>query len=1045
MEEQPSQTPLGRAKQPECFATPESWEMLADQTMEEGSTGGLGLNNSLNGFVMSFDCYETPPGAVIYREHFDDSFNNTSSFSTSVQEERGSAAADSYSKSPCMDDVDDSLLDSKIAHNNEEELPNSLRSNPNDSSEYRHVLVATPHQSPGSVVNEDGLDPESLNGKMDTVSDCVLESYSASYEDMSCENLNDFSNVKEYHVKCYEERYRDKEKEYTAESYPLVKSRCEGDDLYSHNSSDCIQDRVSTEMTDKQEEHVCESLVTSSNSEHSNQMQMYSEVEEAKSVTRMDETMEPCLGIDKGDAELQSTSHMESPSLQRDDVNSTLKSMGIPQDVIENQLAAFLSMEDPFQCPGEKVSDESFQPEPHPQELPDKDIENGINEKRPAESVLEDCNHSAVQPATSSRRRKKKVEPQMQRRRSVRIARRDSMIPNDLQTVVDDRELMELKSMKQVDLPVSDPADKMSVVLAQDTSGIVTCHSDSVANPYPVVEQDSVAMPAPCQQVSQSQTALRGDIHCTVLAESRQQQSWGDSKRENPGELPVGQIDGNLPGLRNMRKKPKRGRRRSVRLERKVQEVPDEPHSQEVNKEAVSAQSACTNTFLADFADFGLGDEWMPGDLFGSSQFAKTPKQKSGRRKSARLSGVSIPLLELDGKSQVHVTVFDESRKTEDQIADTDLVDTMEVKASYEKASGTALAVDNICADDESVPMMMEYTQECLPCEQTVDAIPTVTMAVQNAPFDMDLFNSLGDLPFEREDTKKSSRGKKDTGNERRRSVRLAKKAHQESSPKDSRTPETKVPTKKKRSRAIKSRGEDQYALEILDAVKDSVTKDAVAEDTFTAIKDASAQFLSRVDMHKPVGEYIAESTVQPNRRQAKACGRRKQDTPLTSRKRASRITDKENDDPETTATNTDEGQSVTSSKDKDCTDTHSEFESDAVRNPSANDGTFKVTKKVEQLYLNKGMDVKKHKMANLETIFESPKKKQTGTPLRAIGGKKIKRFSAFTETPWLGRSGRGRSKKVKRGKVVKRVLSSRKERCWRLDTMLSTLDDMSP
>ncbi|XP_071479666.1 uncharacterized protein [Diadema antillarum] len=1042
MEEQPPQTPLGRAMQPKCFATPESWEMLADQTMEEGSTGGLGLNNSLNGFVMSFDCYETPPGAVIYREHFDDSFNNASSFTTSVQEERESADADSDSKSPCMVDVGDSLLDSEIAHNNEEGPPNSLRSNQNDASEYRHVLVATPHQSPGSVVNEDGLDPE-LKEKIDTVSDCVLESYSASHEDMSCENLNDFSNVKEYHVKCYEERYGDKEKECTAESCPLVKSRCEDDDLYSHNSTDFIRDTVSTEMTDKQEEHVCESLVTSSNSGHSNQMQI-SDVEEAKSVTRMDEAMEPCLGIDKGDAELQSTSHMESPTLPQGDVNSTLKSMGIPQDVIENQLAAFLSMEDPFQCP-EKVSDESCQPEPHPQKLPDKDIENESNEKGLAETVLKDCNHSAVQPATSSRRRKKRVEPQMQRRRSVRIARRDSIIASDLQTVMDDRELVELKSMTQVDLPVSDPADKMSVVLAQDTSGVVACHPDSVANPYPVVEQDSVAMPAPCQQVSQSQTAFRGDIPCTVPAESMQRQSWGDSKRENPDELPVGQIDGNLPGSRNMRKKPKRGRRRSVRLERKVQEVSDEPHSHEVTQEVVSAQSACTNTFLADFADFGLGDEWMPGDLFGSSQFAKTPKQKSGRRKSARLSGVSIPLLELDGKSQVHLTVFDESRKTRDQITDTDLADTMDVKACYEKSSGSALAAENPCADDESVPMMVEYTQECFPCEQTVDAIPTGMMEVQNAPFDMDLFNSLGDLPFEREDTKKSSRGKKDTGNERRRSVRLAKKAHQESSPKDSRTLETKVPTKKKRSRAIKSRGEDQCALEILDAVKDSVTKDAVAEDTFTAIKDASAQFLSRVDMHKPVGEYIAKSTVQPNRRQAKACGRRKQDTPLTSRKRASRITDKENDDPETAATNSDEGQSVTSSKDDEGSDSNSEFASDAVRHPSANDGTFKVTKKVEQLYLNKGLDVTKHKMANLETIFESPKKKQTGTPLRAIGGKKIKRFSAFTETPWLGRAGRGRSKKVKRGKVFKKVLSSRKERCWRLDTMLSTLDDMSP
>ena len=293
----------------------------------------------------------------------------------------------------------------------------------------------------------------------------------------------------------------------------------------------------------------------------------------------------------------------------------------------------------------------------------------------------------------------------------------------------------------------------------------------------------------------------------------------------------------------------------------------------------------------------------------------------------------------------------------------------------------------------------------------------------------------MGDLPFEQEDTAKSSRRKKGSGTARRRSIRLAKKP-QVAEPMEVDPPKENKSTKRSRRKAGDKVIEQRAVLQEMQIVDENTMniEPPTEESAFTNIKTQLDDLNMDLSEQYSSPQKVEEENCKPRRIKKRA----PKDTPMFGRKRASRITDKENDEPSTQV------------EEKVPPSTELVTETTALQQVikrtvlSSNNG-IKITKKIKQLYLNKGPDIKKHKPINLETIFESPVKKASGTPLKVIGGKKLKRCVAFTETPWLGRPGKTKGRKVKKGKQVKRVLSSKRERCWKLDSRLSSLDELSP
>ncbi|XP_030847948.1 uncharacterized protein LOC115926781 [Strongylocentrotus purpuratus] len=688
-----------------------------------------------------------------------------------------------------------------------------------------------------------------------------------------------------------------------------------------------------------------------------------------------------------------------STSFVSENMNSSLMSMGAPQDAHElDQLADFLNMEDPFNKSVESQNNTN------PDTSQSKDI--GFEEPESIPMVEEKSANPSAPP--EKKKRGRKVNTVGERRRSVRIARRESLFntPCDI-----GHEHLHIEVANDT-LPTYDQNITQEHVIASFQH-----ESEHVLHPLPELGESS---PKKCTlDCNKLKTVESGPIEGPTMM-SLMMRVPNDAT-----ELVHVNID--LP-MAQKKKKTKNGRRRSVRLLEQNIQLDEGNHAVVQKPEADEKGNMCDTGFLADFADFGLGDNWMPGDMFGESQFAKTPKERSGRRKSARLSGVHIPLLELTDKSEVKVC------------------------GGMEEA--TYMDGPNVLIEDTHMP---DNHDNALAVLAETTSMINVSKDVHDSGYNM--IESETEFPFERQDAFQPSEKKKERCSKRRRSIRLVKKLGEQpkcdtDSGQENREVEPSKATKSyKRTKIVPGYLQDNVLQEVNIMKCDNTSQESQMDgELFTALKPHVED--SPMDLNG-CHDYGESSEVIDFQESAAKATSLSKDTPfMGKKKRVSRISekDKENDD----ALQAQEQRHLknTSSvgrkrKKKTPAEKVGDAEPGAGARQAKDKGTegsvnrnLQISNKIKLMYLKKGAALKKH---HLETIFESPKRRATGTPVNLLGARKMKRTVAFTETPWLGRTGRTKGRKVKKGKQVERVLSSKVERSWKLDIRLSNLDDPSP
>ncbi|XP_041456283.1 uncharacterized protein LOC121408737 [Lytechinus variegatus] len=975
--------------------TPESWEMRPeaitpgkhlqiltsnDQAETTPCTGNDGGSYSFSGF-MDFDMYETPPGAQLYRDQCTDDIlcmsyqemDTPSKADVAPPESRAGTPDDMVNlpeNPPLQADTEEGYFAYKGTQNNMEIAltrgePSLEAYEEGGYSPSRDVQDNTDIALNGEVQNGEYETENNAEKKYIKLGDSGLQS-SLNEDEIDSQQLKQHEVEECILERLDQQNYPEQEDEVgeiTPIALPVVNHQpfknepqpspkvesLHGSDLLNGNSSPAFIDSQAAEVSHSEETTECRT-------------------EYLNCLTRKDteDSKVECQG--EPEVPLKS-----SPFLSENTISSLI-SMGVPRDADEmDQLADFLNMDDPFT---ETVAS--------PTSADLCTVQSSDITSEEMNSVPMDVEKIVSPPAPSKRkRRRKKVVTVTERRRSVRIARRESLL--------------------------NTPSD---VGLAKDTSGILPTYDQKIiresviGNFHQDHKDQNESQDVIHQEMGESSSALNC-MEINTLDSRPMMEPITVKEPEDAKELGHLKID--LPMTQKRKKKANNGRRRSVRLLKQDKDNEDD------NNEAVAKmpvvdkeETKCDSVFLANFADFGLGDDWMPGEMFGESQFAKTPRDKSSRRKSARLSGVHIPLLELKNKSEVKVYGVDQASYT----------DVPDVSMGNSHVPDPALTLLS------TPPPMISVSQ------QFQDSVESNNE------------NITEDSLQKQDAIKPSKRKKKGSCSKRRRSIRLIKKPEEEprcvteyEQENWNAAPIKKAATNYKR----KESAPDKVLQEVKVTSCDNIFQEPmIEEELFTGLKPHVDDV--PMDLDDCYGETLEvmdfqEVVVKPNV---------KKDTPFMGRKRVSRISEKDKEIDDAIA------QEQSCPKERTAAEKQGDPEQDHQQPPEdiaegiegSSDNNFKVSNKVKSLYLKKGAaGTKKH---NLETIFESPKKRATGTPVNLLGKKKLKRSVVFTETPWLGRTGRTKGRKVKKGKQVKRVLSSTVEKSWKLDLRLSDLDILS-
>nr|XP_054749115.1 uncharacterized protein LOC129254639 [Lytechinus pictus] len=970
--------------------TPESWEMRPeaitpgkhlqiltpnDQAETMPCTGDDCRSYSFSGF-MEFDMYETPPGAQLYRDQCTDDILCMSYQEMDTPSKADIASPESRAGTP---DEMVNLPENPPLQADNEEGYFAYKGTQNNTE-----IALTRGEPSLEAYEEGGYSPSrdvqdntdiALNGE---VQNCEYETKNNAEEFIKLgdsglqsslnENEIDSQQLKQHEVEeCILERLdqqnypeqEDEVGEITPIALPAVNHQTFKNEpqpspkVDSLHGSYLLNCNLSPAFIDTQTAEVC----------HSEETTEY-HTEYPNCLTGKD--TEDCKVECQGEPEVPLKS---SPFLSENAISSLI-SMGVPRDADEmDQLADFLNMDDPFTVPVAS-----------PTSAGSCTVQSSDITSEEMNSVPMDVEKIVSPPAPSKRKkRRKKVVTVTERRRSVRIARRGSLL--------------------------NTPSD---VGLAKDTSGILPTYDQKIiresvmGNFHQDHKDQNESQDVIHQEMGESSSALNcmeiNSLDSRPMMEPITVTEPGDAKE-------LGHLKIDLPMTQKRKKKANSGRRRSVRLLKQDKDNEDND-IEAVAKKPVGdkEETKCDSVFLANFADFGLGDDWMPGEMFGESQFAKTPRDKSSRRKSARLSGVHIPLLELKSKSEVKVYGVDQ--------------------ASY--ADVPDVSMGNAHVPDPALTLL-----------STPPSMISVSQLFQDSVESNN--ENITEVSLQKQDTiKPSKRKKKGSCSKRRRSIRLIKKPEEEPRCVTDYKQENwnAAPIKK----AATNYKRKEIAPDVLREVKvtscDNIFQEPLTEgELFTGLKPHVD------DVPMDSDDCYGESSEVMDFQEVVVKSNVKRDTPLMGRKRVSRISEKDKEIDDAIA------QEQSCPKKRTPAEKQGDPEQDHQQPPEdiaegSSDNNFWVSNKVKSLYLKKGAaGTKKH---NLETIFESPKKRATGTPVNLLGKKKLKRSVVFTETPWLGRTGRTKGRKVKKGKQVKRVLSSTVEKSWKLDLRLSDLDILS-
>ena len=982
MAEELISTPQLTAEGPGDCATPESWEMrpeaqtpaqhlptLTTNDQEETTPhlGNDGISSSFNGF-MDYDMYETPPGAHLYRDQC--AYDN---FDMSYQDMDTPGKAESDSpKDSSPDRITSDMIQvpegPPLQANKEgDDAMNKESSLQEEAQNHDEVALSTEVQNGHCYIEESAdkcykfgdsclqrsFDASETDSRQHTpciqheVEECILERLDQQKypEEDKLEGIAPIAASASYHQPSDNEHLTSPKIETLQDS--------EESELHFENSSLAVTEGQ-TAYEDK----------TGHSADYLNTSPRYAGKESK------DERVEY-----QGEPEVQPQTS-PSTSFVSENMNSSLMSMGAPQDAHElDQLADFLNMEDPFDKPVESLNNTN------PDSLcmctsQSKDI--GFKE---SESIPMDEEKTASPSAPPEKKKRgRKVNTVSERRRSVRIARRESLF----------------------NTPCDIGHEHLHIVVANDT---LPTYDQNITQEHVIAsfqhESEDVLHPLPELGESSPQTCT---LDCNELKtvdsgpiEGPTMMSLMMRVPDDATELEHVNID--LP-MYQKKKKTKNGRRRSVRILEQNIQLEEDNQAVVQKPEADEKGNMCDTGFLADFADFGLGDNWMPGDMFGESQFAKTPKERSGRRKSARLSGVHIPLLELTDKSEV------------------------KVYGGMEEA--TYMDGPSVLIEDTHMP---DNHNTALAVLAETTSMINVSKDVHESGYNM--IESVTEFPFERQDAFQSSKKKRERCSKRRRSIRLVKKLEEQ--PKcdtDSRQENREVePSKTKATKSYKRNKivpgflKDNVLQEVNIMKCDNTSKESQMDgELFTALKPhVEDSPMDLTDCH----DYGVPSEVIDLQESAEKATSLSKDTPfMGKKKRVSRISekDKENDD----ALQAQEQchlKNTSSVGRKRKKKTPAEKVGDAeqgVGARQAKDGGIKgsvdrnlqITNKIKLMYLKKGAALKKH---HLETIFESPKRRATGTPVNLLGARKMKRTVAFTETPWLEELEEQRAGKLRR------------------------------